>query len=109
MSIIQSDKIVREFASRIHQLLGPKVLSIYWFGSRARGDSTSDSDYDFLLETASLLTAHERDSVVDTSVDVSGKYRVLLDVHYVNIERLQGVRNKTTPFHQAVLEEGIRL
>jgi predicted nucleotidyltransferase len=104
-----TDSVVSEFAKRVRRGLGSKVHAVYWFGSRARGEGSSDSDYDLLLESASPLSIQERDFVTDISVDISGRNRVLLDVHYDLCEKMHGLKRFITPFRDVVMSEGIVL
>jgi len=43
------DGVVREFGDTIRSLLGQRLQEMWLFGSRARGDFHSDSDYDVLI------------------------------------------------------------
>lgn len=43
--------------------IGIQVESIILFGSRARGDFTSNSDYDFLIVTKDTFTIKEKMSI----------------------------------------------
>jgi predicted nucleotidyltransferase len=45
--LLDEDPVLREIVDRLVATLNP--LRIYLFGSRARADSGSDSDYDLLL------------------------------------------------------------
>jgi predicted nucleotidyltransferase len=104
-----TDKVVSEFAQRVRKVLGAKVHAVYWFGSRARGMGALDSDYDLLVESAGPLSMEERASVADITVDISGRKRVLLDVHYDLCEKMHGIKRFITPFRDVVLREGIVL
>ena len=104
-----TDSVVSEFAKRVRRVLGSKVHAVYWFGSRARGEGVPDSDYDILLESAVPLSIQERDLVTDISVDISGRNRVLLDVHYDLCEKMHGLKRFITPFREAILSEGVVL
>jgi predicted nucleotidyltransferase len=104
-----TDPVVSEFAKRVRKALGAKIHAVYWFGSRARGEGTPDSDYDLLLESVAPLSLQERDSVADISVDISGRTRVLLDVHYDLCEKMHGLRRLMTPFRDIVTREGVPL
>jgi predicted nucleotidyltransferase len=77
------------------------------FGSRVRGDAASDSDYDFLLESNVRLSSQERDKVADITVDISGRNRVLLDVHYDLCAKMHGAQRFMTPFRAEVLSKGM--
>ena len=55
MSIIYSLDEIRSIATPIAQRHG--VDALYLFGSYARGDATSESDLDFMIEKGRLRTA----------------------------------------------------
>jgi len=64
----KEDNVVTDFSRRVRQVLGSKLVAIYWFGSRARGEGTVDSDYDLLLETRLAPLERDRDAVADVAV-----------------------------------------
>jgi len=103
------DTVVLEFAQRVRSVLGKKLHMIYLFGSRARGDASPDSDYDFMLESNAKLSAYDRDQVADITVDISGRNRVLLDVHYDLCSKMHGEHRFLTPFRAEVLSKGMPL
>jgi predicted nucleotidyltransferase len=102
-----TDPIVEEFGARVRQVLGRNVVTIYWFGSRSRGEGREDSDYDFLIATREPIPAADRHLVSDISVGLTGKYRKVMDVHYADEKRLDRGRTLLTPFRARVLEEGV--
>ncbi|MDI6774060.1 MAG: nucleotidyltransferase domain-containing protein [Verrucomicrobiota bacterium] len=109
MNATVGDGVVQEFAQRVRSLLGAKLHAIYLFGSRARVEAAMDSDYDLLLETSVRLASDERDRVADITVDLSGRNRVILDVHYDLCGRMHGARRFLTPFRARVLSDGVLL
>ena len=46
---MQEDRVVNLFAKGIRQALGSRVQRIILFGSRARGENRTNSDYDLLV------------------------------------------------------------
>jgi predicted nucleotidyltransferase len=106
---IPADTVVVEFAQRVRSVLGAKLHAIYLFGSRTRSDAPTDSDYDFLLESTARLSSSERNHVSDITVDISGRNRVLLDVHYDLCSKMHGAQRFLTPFRAEVLSKGMAL
>ena len=104
-----TDPVVKEFGDRVRETLGPRLVAIFWFGSRARGEGHDDSDYDFLVETHVPIDVADRHAVSDISVGLTGKHRKVLDVHYADEARLDGRRSLISPFRAQVLAEGVRL
>ena len=109
MKTIPADTVVLEFAQRVRSVLGDRLHAIYLFGSRARGNAPPDSDYDVLLESTAKLSPNERNRVVDITVDISGRSRVLFDVHYDLCDKMHGARRFLTPFRAEVLSKGVPL
>lgn len=92
---------------RVRKALGPRLAAIHWFGSRARGEGSKDSDYDLLLEIENEPTERQRDLVADIAVDISAEHGVLLDIHYRSAEGMREAPDSFSPFVQSVLDEGI--
>ena len=109
MKSVQPDPVVEEFGSRVRRVLGPKLTTIYWFGSRSRGQGRDNSDYDFLVATHAPVGVEDRHAVSDISVGLTGKYRKVLDVHYADEARLDPGRVLLSPFRAQILEEGVRI
>lgn len=107
MKRIETDPVVAEFSARVRHVLGEQLRNVYWFGSRARGEGREDSDYDILIETATPITAQQRDRIADISVDISGERHVVFDVHFRDSQRMNRERSVWTPFLDAVVEEGV--
>lgn len=98
-------QIVEQFVTRVRHALGPVVIAVYWFGSRARGTGENDADFDLLVETTSALSSSQRDGILDISIDIAAEYGCLLDVHYYTSEELRSPPCSRTPFIMNVLEE----
>src|SRR3972149_1229472 len=71
------DKISQEFANNVRKKLGNRIKQIILFGSRARGDFTEGSDYDFLI----VLYEREKkfqEIVLDETGEIMDKYDALI-------------------------------
>ncbi len=55
------NRILREIQRLAHKLFANLPISVYLYGSRARGDATKDSDWDLLI-------------VTDDSLNISGAF-----------------------------------
>ena len=79
MEQINEKKIVHLFGQEIKKRFGHRLKKIILFGSRARGDSTHDSDYDCLVILNEISP-----SVKDTIDEIAGeflyRYNVVLSV-----------------------------
>jgi predicted nucleotidyltransferase len=72
---IRDDKFLELLLQELRQQLGPHLKQVILFGSRARGDSTPDSDYDCLLVMDQLPPT--TDAVIG---DITGKFLYQYDV-----------------------------
>lgn len=109
MNESQIDVVIEQFRTQVRAVLGSALVSLYWFGSRARGDSNEDSDYDLLLETKSEITEKQRDLVADLAVDISANLGAWLDIHYRTVKWMSTAPYTFSPFVQSVRSEGIVL
>ncbi len=85
------------------------IQHAYWFGSRAKGEGHSGSDYDLLLETEMELTETQRDLLADIAIDLAAEHGSLLDVHFYSKRQLLDHNIARSPFVQVVYQEGILL
>jgi predicted nucleotidyltransferase len=107
MKAQQTDEVINLFRSRVRQALGPTLVAIHWFGSRARGRYEESSDYDLLLETETELTEQQKDQVADIAVDIAADFGTLLDIHYRSVRLMKTAPYSFSPFIDSVLTEGV--
>ncbi|HYD68441.1 nucleotidyltransferase domain-containing protein [Azospirillum sp.] len=64
--------VVRELKARLQRRFGDRLVAVYLFGSRARGDHRPDSDTDVavFLEEEENDPVEERYDVIDDSYDL---------------------------------------
>ena len=103
------DKITGLFAQKLRNIFGKNLVTIYWFGSRARGRGRTDSDYDLMVETKTELTESQRDAIADIAVDITADHGVMLDIHYYTTNDINNPPFSRSPFVRSVLEEGVRI
>jgi len=87
--------------------LDPKAQVIL-FGSRARGDSKADSDWDILVLTDSndVFLAEEsfRDKLFDLEIETGEIFSL-----FVYNKKDWNTRHKITPLYMNIKKEGVRL
>jgi predicted nucleotidyltransferase len=103
---IKTEHISRLIRDSIH-LLDPQA-EVILYGSRARGDERSDSDWDILILTnypVDLETERKfRDKLYDLELETGESFSVFA---YSKNDWL--TKQRITPFYQNVTQEGIRL
>jgi uncharacterized protein len=97
-----------EFARRVRSVLGPRLVELRLFGSKARGDATSESDLDVAVMTDGSSPDCE-DDVVDIAFDVDLAYDVYISPRVLPVSVLSHPVWSLTGFVRAVEREGIRL
>ena len=100
------DKISQEFANNVRKKLGNRIKQIILFGSRARGDFTEGSDYDFLI----VLDEREKkfqEIVLDETGEIMDKYDALIG--YIVCDENEWEKKKKFPIGLNILKEGIEL
>ena len=101
--------IANAFARGLRVALGANVAAVYWFGSRAVGRGSADSDYDILVETHEPVTDAERDAGADIAVDLTAEHGILFDVHYYSTAEFRSSPCARTPFIEEALQRGVAL
>ena len=98
--------VALRYASEVRRRLGPHVRAVFFFGSRARGDATEGSDYDFIV----ILDKSERalrEAVVDAGATMLNETDSLCAALVYGPE--QWARVEQSPLGWNVRREGIAL
>lgn len=102
-------KILSNLVQSIRKALPDTITDIYWFGSRARGEGRSDSDYDLLIMMSHKINPDERDKIADIVIDFEAENEVVFDLHYYTQEDIKHSPMGRSPFIIETLEKGILL
>ncbi len=98
------DNISREFANNVRKKLGNHVKEVILFGSRARGDFTEGSDYDFLIVVDKKRMADEN-MLLDIGVEFLDKHEAL--VAEILCDEEEWEKKKHFPIGLNILKEGV--
>jgi predicted nucleotidyltransferase len=104
----REQRAVRAYVDALRSQHDGSILTIAFFGSKARGDGEPDSDIDVLVVT-------ERDDwrlwwdLVTVAAEVSLEYDVLLDPHVIGRERWAKMAQEHDPLWQNICGERIVL
>jgi predicted nucleotidyltransferase len=99
---------LEEFTGGVRERLGPRLVGLKLFGSKARGDATADSDLDVLVVVADCRLEAE-DAVLDLAFDVNLAHGVYISPRVIERSVFEHPVWRLTPFIQALEREGIPL
>lgn len=99
---------VGEFAARVRDLFGPRVVRLALFGSHARSEATPDSDVDILVVIEGLTgeDGREIDAVVG---DILTREDVLLSPLVLSAARFAELRSRERRLVAEIDRDGIPL
>jgi predicted nucleotidyltransferase len=101
-----SDQIVVEFTSHLKKRLGGQLEQTILFGSRARGDFSVNSDYDFLI-IVDKKENKQKKIVSNLCYYFLDKYNVLIS--FLLYDKQEWQRKQRFPIGLNILREGIRI
>lgn len=99
---------IQEYVTLISKNFPGRVLSVVLFGSKARGDASSESDID-LLVLVDAESAAFRSQLWRIASDVSLEHNVVLSVRVFAQERWAETQHTRPPLYRAVEAEGVVL
>ena len=101
----KTDRLLAEFKSGLNSIYGRRLRGVYLFGSYARDDQDSESDFDVLIVLESFASyAAEVERTGQLSSDLSLKYGV--SISSVFVKEFEWIKAET-PFLVNVRREGI--
>ncbi len=106
MLSIADQEIAREFRRRLSGVVDVRDLIV--FGSRARGDSASDSDLDIFVEV-SELTPEARRRISEIAWEVGFELDRVISTVVATRDQLQNGAMGANPLILNIEREGVRL
>jgi predicted nucleotidyltransferase len=100
----ESLSIIRETANRV--IPNSKILL---FGSRARKDNSSDSDYDFLVITRDTIDIRKKRTLKSLMRKELAKFKIPADILIQSEEEINSKKDITGHILKKVLREGVAL
>ena len=104
----QEEKTVRRFAESIKESLGNNVIFLELFGSKVRGDFSSDSDIDILLVVKNK-TPEVRDTIFNILFDIDPYYKFKISPIMYSEFEYQKNRELESTFVETISREGVML
>lgn len=105
---VTEERAVRELVASVRALLGPELIEARLFGSRARGEGTSESDLDVAFIVTTVGRARRRE-VYDLAYDASLAHGVQLAPTVIEESRLMALRQGERLFARELDRDGIAL
>jgi uncharacterized protein (UPF0332 family)/predicted nucleotidyltransferase len=97
-----------ELLAWLQRRCGDRVVCVWLFGSKARGDFDDESDVDLLIVTHDADDAL-REEVSNVAYDLSLEHSVLLCEHVISAWRFAQMRARREPLYRNIVREGIDL
>ena len=98
--------LAREYARRLKERLGDRLVSVTLYGSRARGDAREGSDFDLIVQVKSRAD-DTREVVLDVNVEMMDEFEMLFMGMLYDEEEWS--RTRLFPLGWSVDREGIAL
>ena len=101
-------EVIRSFVADLREKLGGEIVSVWLFGSKARGDSQQDSDIDIFI-LVKEKTPHIRDRVAGIAADYDIEHGLPLSTVVYDLFEYQKNKELGSFFFESVEREGIIL
>lgn len=98
--------IAHEYAQRVRNQLGANAREVILFGSHARGEATSASDYDFLVIVKKRDPA-VRATITDISVSMLNEHNTVCASLIYDQQQWRALRQ--SPLRWNIEREGVRV
>lgn len=99
------DDLLRTVTDAVREV--EPTAGVVLFGSRARGDARSDSDWDFLILVDGRLTSERKQAIRRRLYDVELAADAVISSVIHSRTEWRSPRMRVTPLHRSVSREGI--
>jgi predicted nucleotidyltransferase len=104
---MKKEKLLEQVKEAVHEVEPDADIILY--GSRSRGDSVSDSDWDLLILVDGPVSNERTDRVRDRLYDIELESGAILSSIVRSRDEWNSPRYRSLPFRQRVEQEGKRL
>lgn len=104
------EKIIRQIVKLYHNTYGNDLISVYLYGSYARGDYDSESDIDFvaIVDGERYLLQKKLDTILDVTCDLSLNNDILISPKVIPYAEFKNFNTKL-PYYMNIVKEGKRV
>ncbi len=104
---MNTETLLKQVKEAVHEV--EPQADIILFGSRSRGDSVSDSDWDFLILVDGLVNDERTDRIRHQLYEIEWESGAVLSSIVRSRDEWDSALYRSMPFHQRVEHEGRRL
>jgi predicted nucleotidyltransferase len=104
---LQRSNILQRAKTIIRSFLPDSEIVVY--GSRARGDASSESDWDLLILTEQEVTQDLEESLWDLLYPIEIEHGEVISAFVKNRQEWSTPHAKASPYHQSIDREGIAI
>ncbi len=104
---MKKEKLLEQVKQAVHEVEPDADVILY--GSRSRGDSVSDSDWDFLILVDGSVSEERTDRIRHRLYEIEWECGAVLSSIVRSRDEWNSPRYRSMPFRQRVEQEGKRL
>jgi len=105
----QDERTATRLASHVRSRFGERLVQVVLYGSKARGDSTVESDTDLLLLFKDRPAHDELREVTSFRTELDIEHGTVTTLLVESVDEWRSPVNKATQFYRNVSEQGIEL
>ena len=103
---IEEKSVLRLFKDKVQQILGSEFNAMMLFGSKSRGDDSSDSDIDVLVIVSSD-DWHICDSVYNIATNLALETDIYISPKVISQGKMDRLRSENSPFILNIEREAV--
>jgi predicted nucleotidyltransferase len=104
---MKNNEVIKKIKQTIHDIEPGAEIILY--GSRSRGDASPESDWDLLILVNGPVDDIRTDRIRHRLYDIEWESGEVISSIVRNHKEWNSDLYKTIPFHQSIVEEGVRL
>lgn len=99
-------QILKELKNHLQHYYKNTVKDVILFGSQAKGNIKTDSDFDVLIVLEDDYSRKDENTILDLCYDIDLKYNIIIDAHIISQSEIDTIRGKQ-PIYFNALHNGV--